>query len=98
MSHSRVWGSEVCPLLEEDGVRDTGTEVLRSSVGLDGRHPRGLNELADVIRRKQSSILGRSWRQRTDPWTVKGKHRDRLQDGQEERNFQKWKKNHSMFL
>lgn len=56
VSHRRMWGSKMLPLAEQDGARDPGIADIHSSVGLDGMHPGGLNELADVIRRKQSSI------------------------------------------
>lgn len=81
-------------LREQSGTPGTG----RWSVALDGKHPRGLNEFADVTGSKQSGLLGTPWRLRTDPWMIKGKCRDHLQDGQEERNFQRWKMNHSVFL
>lgn len=60
------------PLVEDDGGKDPGIADLHGSVGLDGMHPTGLNEL-DFISRKQSTILGRSQKLRTDPWTVKSK-------------------------
>lgn len=42
VSHSRIWGRKVLPLVEEDGGNDPGIADPHSSVGLEGMHPMGL--------------------------------------------------------
>lgn len=50
--------------VSQRNMREKSGTPGRWSVALDGKHPRGLNEFADIVGSNQSGILGMPWRLR----------------------------------